>query len=176
MAQAKITQEDLTEAQSQLEALTARIAGTTDPAELKRLADEVQRAAHGLEELVLSWRAQLRAAAGLESDVDSKLAGGVSTVTLTDRQRQLVMEETGLTLNEIDLRGPVWPITLPSVSPREIDHAILNVAREIAAAKHATTAATATIDEILNGDNEPLKEQLTKALEDPDFLAGAGSR
>ena len=173
MVQAKNTQEKLNEARNALESLTVEIGGTTDPAELKVLTAKVQRAGQKVEELAVTWQRQVRAAAGLDPEPDDTPVGGMSTIALTARQRELVLQETGLTLQEITLRGSVWPRTLPKSTPREVDHAILRAARSMAAQKDTTASASARIKEILAGDNDALKEQLTLALQDPGFLAGA---
>ncbi len=173
MAQAQITIQDVEAKQTELMGLVAELGETTDPEKLQVLGRKVQSLAAQLQEMSMAWRAGVRAAAGLDPTGEDPEIDGVSTIVLTARQQKMVMDETGLLLTEVDLEGPVWPLTLPSVQPRTVDHAILAAARQKAAVTIAASPAAGLIDGIQNGENEPLKQQLATAMKDPGFLAGA---
>lgn len=173
MAQAQITLEDMEKAQAELMGLVAELGETTNPEALQVLGRKVQAQAARLQEMAMAWRAGVRATAGLDPNSEDPVIDGVSTVVLTRRQQEMVVNETGLVLTEVDLEGPVWPLTLPSVRPETVDHAILAAARQKASVVKAASPAVSVIDQIEQGDNEPLKKQLKQALADPDFLAGA---
>lgn len=173
MAQAQITLEDLQAAQAELMAIIDEMAGVTDPEKLQVLGRKVQAQAARMQEMSMAWRAGVRATAGLDPDAEDPEIDGISTVVLTARQQKMVVDDCGLLLTEVDLEGPVWPLTLPSVRPETVDHAILAAARQRASAKQAATPAASLVDQIRNGDNDPLKEQLANAMKDPGFLAGA---
>jgi hypothetical protein len=173
MAQAQITTVDLDEANERLLDVISEMRGTSDVAELQAIGKRLKKAAAEVQEMALGWRAQLRAAAGMDAGADDPDLDGISTVVLTERHRAMVYKETGLALTQIDLRGPVWPQTLPAVQPKIIDHAILAAAREQAAQTNAPSPAADRINEIRNGNDDKLKELLAKALDDPSFLGGA---
>jgi hypothetical protein len=173
MAQAQITIADVEKTQSELMELVAQLSGTTDSEKLQVLGRKIQQVAARLQEMSMAWRAGVRAAAGLDPNAADAEVDGISTVVLTARQQKMVVDDTGLVLTEVDLEGPVWPMTLPSVNPRTVDHAILAAARQKAQVQQAASPARSVIDKIQNGDNDRLKEQLAGAMKDPGFLAGA---
>lgn len=158
------------EAQQRLEVITAGAEGITTPEEAEVFQAEIQAQVDIMTEAAEAWRLQSLQEHGLSEPPPT---GGV-LVQLTARQRQLVQEQTGITMTEMMLPGEaqVWLSSMPAVVPQQLDRYFLAEAQRRVARREARRQLEAMLDEMATSDNEELRAEVERLRLDPDFAEG----
>ena len=168
---AEIKLEDLSAATEAVMAIAGEMDGLTDPAELKAKTDRLQERAATLEQMAHAYTAQEKARHGY--DPDQELPGsGWSDVELTTEQRMMVLEETGLDMEIIQLEGDSWPPLLEHMQPFQLNVIILDAARRLVAKREGEAAFKAELARLMENE-DTRKAMLEAAAKDPDFMGGA---
>ncbi len=167
----EITREQINEAVAIVQEIAAEAQKIKDPSQGMALARRMEQAAARLGALAAGYEAQ--EAAKLPPEAQTPQLTRVR-VKLTDEQRQRVLGEVGLDLEEVELVGSrgVWVRTLRSSSPQRMNKAILKAARKVKAEQDARDKAEQTLAQLDAVADPRLKAQLDKARKDPNFLGG----
>ena len=166
----KVTIDDINKAKGLIDEIVAEARAAKDPSQAQAAAGRMKLAAASLERTAVAYEAQQRASlppGGMPENTRVR-------VKLTDEQRQMVLSDTGLDLDEVELTGSraTWLMTLRHVSPPRINKAVLRAARRVKAEQSADADAERMLAELEAEDDPKLKAQLAQARRDPNFLGG----
>ncbi len=166
----KATTDDIKATRAMLDEIAGQMQKTKDVKELGTLSERVKLVASQLERQAITYEAQQAALlppGAIETETRVK-------VQLTPQQRTMVMAETGLSLEEVELvgSGAVWLHTLPNVVPAEINRAVLKAARRLQAEQDARREAEMLMAKLNATEDPKLKAQLQRARKDPNFMGG----
>ena len=165
-----VTRQDITKATEAIHKIVASVQKAKDPEKAKTLAEKIERAAAKLQRLTLAYEAQERE----KLKVPILPQESRVRVKLTQEQRNMVLGETGLSLEEVELKGS-QTILLQSIrraTPPNLDAAVLKAAKRVKAKREAQAQAKRVLDRLEAIEDPKLKEQVERARRDPDFLGG----